>query len=110
MKFSVKQEVLHYSILLGPGNGPAKLPKRLSGVSQSTQKILSPKNTSFFPVNFTGTHYLPKSVFGSGARFSKDPVTTGPVNLPGRLTGNFTWPGIAFLEAPVNFPDTYRAR
>ena len=45
-----------------------------------------------------------------GARFSKDPVTTGPVNLPGRLTGNFTGPGIAFLEAPVNFPDTYRAR
>ena len=45
-----------------------------------------------------------------GARFSKDPVTTGPDNLPGRLTGNFTGPGIAFLEAPVNFPDTYRAR
>ena len=45
-----------------------------------------------------------------GARFSKDPVTTGPVNLPGRLTGNFTEPGIAFLEAPVNFPDTYRVR
>ena len=51
--------------LLGPGNRPVKLPKRLSGVSQSTRKILSPKNTSFFPVNFTGTHYLPKSVFGS---------------------------------------------
>ena len=45
-----------------------------------------------------------------GARFSKDPVITGPVNLPGRLTGNFTGPGIAFLKAPVNFPDTYRAR
>ena len=39
-----------------------------------------------------------------GARFSKDPVTTGPVTE--RLTGNFTGPGIAFLEAPVNFPDT----
>ena len=51
--------------LLGPGNRPAKLPKRLSGVSQSTRKLLTPKNTSFFPVNFTGTHYLPKSVFGS---------------------------------------------
>ena len=25
---------------------------------------------------------------------SKDPVTTGPDNLPGRLTGNFTGPGI----------------
>ena len=50
--------------LLGPGNRPAKLPKGLSGVSQSTGKILSPKNTSFFPVNFTGTHYLPKSVSG----------------------------------------------
>ena len=47
---------------------------------------------------------------GSGARFSKDPVTTGPDNLPGRLTGNFTGPGITFLEAPVNFPDTYRSR
>ena len=44
-----------------------------------------------------------------GARFSKDPVTTGPVNLAGRLTGNFTGPGIAFLEVPVNFPATYRA-
>ena len=51
--------------LLGPGNRPAKLPKRLSGVSQSTRKLLTPKNTSFFPVNFTGTRYLPKSVFGS---------------------------------------------
>ena len=39
-----------------------------------------------------------------GARFSKDPVTTGPDNLPGRLTGNFTGPEIEFLEAPVNFP------
>ena len=48
--------------------------------------------------------------YGPGARFSKDPLTTGPVNLPGLLTGNFTGPGIAFLEAPVNFPDTYRAR
>ena len=45
-----------------------------------------------------------------GACFSKDPVNTGLDNLPGRLTGNFTGPGIAFLEAPVNFPDTYRAR
>ena len=51
--------------LLGPGNHPAKLPKQLSGVSQSTRKLLTPKNTSFFPVDFTGTHYLPKSVFGS---------------------------------------------
>ena len=44
------------------------------------------------------------------ACFSKDPVTTGPDNLPGRLTGNFTGTGIAFLEAPVNFPDTYRVQ
>ena len=51
--------------LLGPGNRPAKLPKRLSGVSQNTRKLLTPENTSFSPVNFTGTHYLPKSVFGS---------------------------------------------
>ena len=47
------------------------------------------------------------SGYGPGARFSKDPVTSGPVNLPGRLTGNFTGPGIAFLKAPVNFPGTY---
>ena len=45
-----------------------------------------------------------------GARFSKDPVTTGPDNLPGRLTGNFTGAGIPFLEAPVNLPGTYRSR
>ena len=45
-----------------------------------------------------------------GACFSKDPVTTGPDNLPGRLTGNFTGSGTAFLEATVNFPDTYRPR
>ena len=47
---------------------------------------------------------------GSGGRFSKDPITTGPDNLPGRLTHNFTGTGIAFLEAPVNFADTYRVR
>ena len=51
--------------LLGPGNRPAKLPRRLSGVSQSTRKILSLRNTLFSPVNFTGTHYLPKTLFGS---------------------------------------------
>ena len=45
-----------------------------------------------------------------GACFSKDTVITGPDNLPGRLTGNFTGPGIAFLEAPVNFPDTGPAK
>ena len=44
-----------------------------------------------------------------GACFSKDPVTTGPVNLPELLTGIFTGPGIAFLEAPVNFHATYQA-
>ena len=38
------------------------------------------------------------------ACFSKDTVTTGPDNLPRRLTGNFTGTGIAFLEAPVTFP------
>ena len=40
-----------------------KAPETTSGVSQSTRKILSPKNTSFSPVNYTGAHYLPKSVF-----------------------------------------------
>ena len=44
------------------------------------------------------------------ARFSKVPVTSGPDNLSGPLSGNFTGPDIAFLEAPVNFPGNYRAR
>ena len=39
---------------------------------------------------------------GPGACFSKDPVTTGPDNLLGRLTGNFTGPRIPFLKAPFN--------
>ena len=43
-----------------------------------------------------------------GARFSKDPVTYGPDKLSGRLSGNFSGPGVAFLEAPVNFPGTSR--
>ena len=30
--------------------------------------------------------------------------------VTGETTGNFTGTGIAFLEAPVNFPDTYRVR
>ena len=33
-----------------------------------------------------------------GGRFSKDPVTNGPDNLPGRLTGNFTGTGIGTLS------------
>jgi len=45
---------------------------------------------------------------GSGARFSKVPVIYGPVNLPGHLSGSFIGPEVAFLEAPVNFPGTYR--
>ena len=49
---------------LGSGNGPVKPQQNLSSVSQSAQKISSPRNTSFFPINFTGSHYLPKSVFG----------------------------------------------
>ena len=47
---------------------------------------------------------------GPGARFSKVPVTSGPDNLSGPLSGNFIGPDIAFLEAPVNFPGNYRAR
>ena len=49
-------------------------------------------------------------LIGPGARFSKVPVTSGPDNLSGPLSGNFTGPDIAFLEAPVNFPGNYRAR
>ncbi len=44
-----------------------------------------------------------------GARFSKDPVNNGSDKLSGPLTGNFTGPEVAFLEAPVNFPEIYRA-
>ena len=39
---------------------------------------------------------------------SKVPIIKGPVNLPGPLSGNFIGPEVAFLEAPVNFPATYR--
>ena len=39
----------------------------------------------------------------------KAPISTGPANLPERLTGNFTGPGIAFLEALLNSPGTYWA-
>ena len=45
-----------------------------------------------------------------GARFSKVPVISGPVNLSGNLPGNFTGPDNVFLEAPVNFPANFRAR
>ena len=51
---------------------------------------------------------LPKNI--SGARFSKVPVISGPVNLSGNLPGNFTGPDNVFLEAPVNFPGNFRAR
>ena len=54
--------------------------------------------------NFPGPFYRP------GARFSKVPVTSGPDNLSGPLSGNFIGPGVAFLEAPVNFPGNFRAR
>ena len=46
----------------------------------------------------------------TGARFSKVPVISGPVNLSGNLPGNFTGPDNVFLEAPVNFPGNFRAR
>ena len=49
-------------------------------------------------------------VTSPGACFSKVPVTSGPDNLSGRLSENFIGPEVAFLEAPVNFPGTYRAR
>ena len=45
-----------------------------------------------------------------GARFSKVPVTTGPINLPGLLPGFFFGPAVAFLEELINLPDIYRAR
>ena len=49
-------------------------------------------------------------VWCPGARFSKVPVTSGPDNLSGPLSGNFIGPDVAFLEAPVNFPGNFRAR
>jgi len=42
-----------------------------------------------------------------GARFSKVPVTTRPVNLPGLLLGFFFGPAVAFLEGHGNLPDIY---
>ena len=45
-----------------------------------------------------------------GARFSKVPVTSGPDNLSGPLSGNFIGSDVAFLEAPVNFAGNFRAR
>ena len=45
-----------------------------------------------------------------GARFSKVPVTSGPDNLSGPLSGNFIGLDVVFLEAPVNFPGNFRAK
>ena len=50
------------------------------------------------------------SIQRPGARFSTPPVIYGPINLSGPLSRNFIGPKVAFLEAPVNFPGTYRAR
>ena len=47
-------------------------------------------------------------VWARGARFSKVPVTSGPDNLSGPLSGNFIGPDVPFLEAPVNFPGNFR--
>ena len=59
---------------------------------------------------FLGSHEVLPCVLGTilWAHFSKVPVIYGPVNLPGPLSGNFIGPEVAFLEAPVNFPGTYR--
>ena len=46
----------------------------------------------------------------AGARFSKVPVTSGPVNLSGPLSGEFIGPDNAVLEAPVNFPGDIQGR
>ena len=43
-----------------------------------------------------------------GARFSKVPDNARPDNLTGPLSGNFIGPEVSFLQAPVNFPGTYR--
>ena len=40
----------------------------------------------------------------TGARFSKVPLTTGPVNLAGQLPGLVYVPEFVFLEAHVNLP------
>ena len=48
--------------------------------------------------------FLKGLYYSPGARFSKVPVISGPVNLSGNLPGNFTGPDNVFLEAPVNFP------
>ena len=66
--------------------------------------------SSLAPVSRKKTRKLGVEERGPGARFSKVPVIYGPVNLPGHLSGSFIGPEVAFLEAPVNFPGTYRAR
>ena len=45
-----------------------------------------------------------RSVSRPGARFSKVPLTTGPVNLAGQLPGLVYVPEVVFLEAHVNLP------
>ena len=39
---------------------------------------------------------------------ARGPFLETPGNLPGHLSGSFIGPEVAFLEAPVNFPGTYR--
>jgi len=75
------------------------------GKMQRTQKSKKKRN---FPKMFV--YHIRPQILQPRGPFSKVPVNTGPANLPGRLTGNLTGPGIAFLEALVNFPGTYWAR
>ena len=86
-----------------PGNGPLfyrarKLPGKFTGAS---------RNAASGPIKFPDNG--PDKLSG-GARFSKVPVTSGPDNLSGPLSGNFIGPDVAFLEAPVNFLGNFRAR
>ena len=66
---------------------------------------------TFMDLSLSDTiHQVGSETKGPGARFSKVPVTSGPDNLSGPLSGNFIGSDVAFLEAPVNFAGNFRAR
>ena len=93
-----------------------QVPQRYSFAEQQWQSFAKPGITGGYFFN-SGARVRHSKVFvlygrasRPGARFSKVPVISGPVNLSGNLPGNFTGPDNVFLEAPVNFPGNFRAR
>ena len=91
---------------------PPKYPWNRVPTCQRPYKPCAVENVSSRTVPVSGLECSCGKNFqlGPGARFSKVPVTSGPDNLSGPLSGNFIGPDVAFLEAPVNFPGNFRAR